>query len=490
MSIRRFLLVVAFLLMAHVVNALPVIPGAFGFGMDTRAAYGLVGTNPTIYRVTILSDSGVGSLRDALEASGPRVVIFETSGTIVLSTDIIILNPYVTIAGQTAPSPGITIKGFGVQVYTHDVLMQHLRIRPGDGPPLQPQTMGHDASIMYQDAYNVVFDHNSFSWAQGKNTESGSLGNGSRVTYWRNISSEALYHAANVIIDAGQPSSLGLLLFQSYVQQPAFFSVIGNLLAHNSDRNPEIQGPVNAHIINNVIYDWGKDTTEYSWATFIFSSDGSGLPPKVDIMGNQYIAGQPTSPFTPLTAIGIWNAPSGTQVYINDNAIDQTRQAVNATFLHNSSSAIVGSPPVTLSGVTVLASGGVEAFVKANAGARPADRDSVDLRIISEVTNRTGDMISSQNAVGGWPTLAVNSRALTTPANPHAVTASGYTNLEVWLQGYATAVESTGFVVTTPPASPPLGCVMLSNGQPMTFSFGGGNGLNKDIKVWGTLCPL
>jgi hypothetical protein len=432
-------------------SPLPVIPGGQGFGMFTRAAYGC-GSNPSVLRVTNLNDSGTGSLREALLAAGPRVVIFELSGTISLSNDIIVTTPCATIAGQTAPSPGITIKGFGVQVYTHDVLMQHLRIRPGDGPPLQAQTMGHDGSIMYSDAYNVVFDHNSFSWAQGKNTEAGSLPTGAQVTYWRNITSEALYHAANVIIDAGQPSSLGLLLFQSYVQVPAYFSIIGNLFAHNSDRNPEIQGPVNAHIINNVIYDWGKDTTDYHWATFMYG-DGSGNPMKVDIIGNKYIAGPAAgTPFTPLVAIGTYNTPAGTQVYIDDNAIDQSKQAVTAVVHHNGDVS-VGSPPVSLSGITVLPSSGIEASVLTNAGARPADRDSVDRRIVSEVQNRTGQVISSQSQVGGWPTLTVNVRALSLPANPHTATASGYTNLELWLQGYAATVEGTT-VEPTPPDMP------------------------------------
>jgi hypothetical protein len=407
--------------------------------MFTRAAYGC-GSNPSVLRVTNLNDSGTGSLREALLAAGPRVVIFELSGTISLSTDIFVTTPCVTIAGQTAPSPGIQITGYGIQIYTHDVLMQHLRIRPGDNSGgRQPQTAGHDAAIIYT-AQNVVFDHNSLSWAQGKNTLAGSLPDGAQVTYWRNILSEALYYGANVIVDPGQPSSLGMLLAQSYVQVPMSVSVLGNLLAHNSDRNPEIQGPVNAHFINNVVYDWGKDTTDYRWATFIYG-DGTGLPPTVDIIGNKYIAGPPPSPFTPLVAIGTYNTPSGTRVYINDNAIDQSQQTVTEYINYYGSDPIVSTPPVSLSGITVRPSLDIESFVLKSVGARPADRDSVDRRIVSEVQNRTGQVISSQSQVGGWPTLAVNARALTLPANPHTVTGSGYTNLELWLQGYAAIVE-------------------------------------------------
>ena len=201
-----------------------------------------------------------------------------------------------------------------------------------------------------------------------------------------------------------------------------------------------MQGPVNAHFINNVVYDWGKDTTDYRWATFIYG-DGTGLPPQVDIIGNKYIAGPPPSPFTPLVAIGTYNTPSGTRVYINDNAIDQSRQTVTDYINYYGSDPIVSTPPVSLSGITVRPSSDIESFVLTSVGARPADRDSADRRIVSEVQMRTGQIISSQSQVGGWPMLAVNARALTLPANPHTVTASGYTNLELWLQGYAATVE-------------------------------------------------
>jgi hypothetical protein len=92
------------------------------------------------------------------------------------------------------------------------------------------------------------------------------------------------------------------------------------------------------------------------------------------------------------------------------------------------------------SGFKPLTSASVEAFVLANAGARPADRDAVDTRIVQEVRSRTGRFVKTQTDVGGWPTLAVNARALTLPQNPHAVTASGYTNLEIWLHGHASAI--------------------------------------------------
>src|ERR1043166_1194378 len=97
----RFTLTLIFV--ASAVSAQPVVPGGAGYGMETRAAYG-AGSDPTIYRVTNLNDSGRQSLREALEATGPRIVIFEISGTITLNSEIGINSPYLTVAGQTAPS--------------------------------------------------------------------------------------------------------------------------------------------------------------------------------------------------------------------------------------------------------------------------------------------------------------------------------------------------------------------------------------------------
>src|SRR5262245_6732199 len=102
-------------------NYLSVIPGKAGYGMQTPAVRG-----GTVYKVTNLNASGAGSFRAAVEASGPRVVVFEVSGNIDLGGgEINVYNPYLTIAGQTAPAPGISIINGGFALVTHDVLMKH-----------------------------------------------------------------------------------------------------------------------------------------------------------------------------------------------------------------------------------------------------------------------------------------------------------------------------------------------------------------------------
>ena len=138
-----------------------VFPGAVGFGVDTPA-----GTDGQVLRVTTLDASGPGSLRAALETPGARLVVFEVGGVIDLAgKGLSIGEPFLTVAGQTAPSPGVTIIGGGISVGTHDILIQHLRIRPGDrGLPKKSGWEPDGLSTSGGNSYNIVIDHCSFTW--------------------------------------------------------------------------------------------------------------------------------------------------------------------------------------------------------------------------------------------------------------------------------------------------------------------------------------
>ena len=147
-------------------------PGAEGFG-----AFATGGRGGTVYEVTNLNDSGPGSLRAVVETEGPRIVVFRVGGTIELQESLKIDDPYITIAGQSAPGDGITLKGYELRIRTHDVIVRYLRIRSG---PSAAQD-----SVQLLGAERVILDHNSFSWATDENA---SATQGSKdVTFQWNI---------------------------------------------------------------------------------------------------------------------------------------------------------------------------------------------------------------------------------------------------------------------------------------------------------------
>jgi hypothetical protein len=145
-------------------QALPVIPNASGYGIETPA-----GRGGKVYKVTNLNNSGEGSLKACVDASGPRVCVFEVSGTIHMTDDLHVRNPKITIAGQTAPSPGIMLRGGALFIKTSDVLVQHIRVRAGDdkvgADPDNRDALKIDAGGLSAPVNNVVVDHCSFSWA-------------------------------------------------------------------------------------------------------------------------------------------------------------------------------------------------------------------------------------------------------------------------------------------------------------------------------------
>ncbi len=423
--------------------SLAVIPGApLSFGMSTRAAYGGVG-NPTVYRVQNLNDSGANSFRAALAQTGPRVIIFETSGTIPLASDLYVSDPYVTIAGQTAPSPGITLKNYGLRVETAHVHAQHFRVRPGG------LTCNNCIQVFnVAGAHDIVFDHISASWGQDENWVMQNPSADLNITVWRCITSESLQLPPVSGCSGGTANSHGMLLYAGAKN----VAVIQTLFASNVERNPYMQNDTKSVLLNNLIYQWSG-----AWAFFYGNHrDLPGGPWFSTVAGNRNIVG----PSTADASNPAWHfffysdvETPGNQLYRLDNTVDDPNGYVVERLSQLSYNPDVGSPPSETPlpvGYSPLASTAVEAWVLARAGCRPADRDAVDARVVAEVRARTGGFPSSESQVGGWPTLAVNTRALTLPANPHVVTPSGYTNLELWLHAYAAGVEGVAAVPSAP----------------------------------------
>ncbi len=248
-------------------EALPAFPGAVGYGTDTPG-----GRGGRVITVTTLADDGPGSLREAVTAKGPRTIVFRVAGEIRLKSHLRITEPFVTVAGQTAPGSGITLRDAGLYVNTHDVVIRFLRSRVGDS--LVEEFDTQDAlQISGDDTYNVVVDHCSFSWSIDE-------GVGIRVpahdiTFSHNIISEALRQPfSKEQIGKERSHSMALILSGG----PTRTSLHNNLLALCNSRNPRIQGGRH-DFINNVVYGWG-------WLTGTFSRD-----PEVNFIGNYYKRG-------------------------------------------------------------------------------------------------------------------------------------------------------------------------------------------------------
>jgi len=405
---------------------LPVFPGAEGFGTISRA-----GRRGQVLRVTSLAAEGPGSLRAALSTPGPRVVVFEVGGIIDITSALVIDQPYVTVAGQTAPDPGITIIGAGLVIITHDVLVQHLRIRVGDRPE-GPAPDGRDALAIYcppdneEPVHNVVIDHGSFSWAIDECASTWDKGV-EDITLRQCIFSEGLSHSLH---PKGEHSK-GLLIGDHARR----VSIIGNLFAHNKMRNPFVKGDVSVLIVNNLVYNPGTDAIHFG------DAEGSG-PSLGAVIGNVFIPGPDTPDYVPMINLLIDMKPASA-IYALDNdpgghrlwRSGRSRKPFYALDTYEDC-------PIRVTPLTIRPSRDVRDWIPANAGAYPARRDAIDHRIVSEVVSGTGHIIDSPSEVDGFPQPMPVERVLALPADPDGdADKDGYTNLEEWLHQQAAEVE-------------------------------------------------
>jgi pectate lyase len=420
-------------------DPIPAFVGAEGFGTLTPGGSGrhLASPATTVFRVSSLADSGANTLRACVDATVPRVCIFETSGRITLKTPLVIKSPFITIAGQTAPAPGIMITDASLRVATHDVVIRHVEIRIGDDPsgPNPEQRDGVTvAGTSSARVYNVVLDHISVSWGIDEN-----LGIGlyvSDITISNSIISEALYNS----IHPKGPHSKGLLV-GDLAQN---ISIHHNLLAHNQDRNPRIKPGTKTEFISNFVYNWGGGSSGWNEAN-IADTENTSIPSLLNFIGNHYKVGRDGRPAAPLYADPI---ATGSRAYVLSN-IGPTRTSESQDEWKIASiptSARAVTPAFPLSGVVPHSGIQTPDYVLSNAGARPKEANSIDIRVKLEAQNGTGTLkdclIGCSKPAGDFPVKAVINRPLTPPANPNGDdNNNGYTNLEEWLDGFAAAVE-------------------------------------------------
>ena len=417
--LKKIHTVCALFLLSAISSAAPVFPGAVGFGIDTQA-----GRGGRVIVVTNLNAKGPGSFSEAVRAEVPRIVVFEVGGVIDLERrSVTINNPFLTVAGQTAPSPGITFIRGGIGIATHDVLIQHIRVRPGDAG--QPKRSGWSPDgIATHAAYNVVIDHCSVSWAVDENlTASGPRYEGPDktshdITFSNCIIAEGLNDSSH---EKG-PHSKGSLIHDNCTD----IAVFGNLYAHNVSRNPFFKAFTTGIIVNNLIYNPGSRAVQLDWPTSEWK-DRTIAPQnaRISIVGNVMIYGVDSRSYLALIS-------KKGDAYIHDNLAfkrDGTPAELTAGRIN-----LLNEKPSWPDGLEAMPASKVIEYVNTNAGARPKDRDEVDRRIIREFQQRKGRIIDSQDQVGGYPDHKQSLRKLNIPDN----------NIDQWLAEFTGEVEREG----------------------------------------------
>jgi pectate lyase len=377
------------------VSETPAFPGAEGAGRLARG-----GRGGRVIRVTTLEDGGPGSLRAAVEAKGPRTIVFDTGGTIRLKKPLVVRNGQVTIAGQTAPGGGITLRDYVFEIAADDVVVRYIRSRLGDESRVESDafTIGRGRRI--------IVDHVSASWSVDETLSSGSAYRSAAddlrdVTVQWSIISESLRHSLHAKGDHGYGSLLR-------GARGARMSFHHNLWAHHGARMPRpgnYLGPVEDSVgayydfRSNLFYDWGGSHAGYN-----ADSGDKASHAFYNFVDNAYKRGPASE--KPI-------------------AFDERNPIARAWFSGNSMDGRIPADPWSLvSGRTdpgyrlagplamppVTRDTAPRAYEKVLAGAGASlVWDSVDVRVVGSVRAGTGNLIDSQSQVGGWPELAPGS---------------------------------------------------------------------------------
>lgn len=401
LSMRWFIIVSLCLFTSALVCAVPVaFPGAEGSG---RFATG--GRGGDVYEVTNLSNSGPGSIVDAVSA-GNRTIVFRISGTIELGDVILRPKSNTTIAGQTAPGDGICLKGRIYIGSVSDVVIRYIRVRVDEGG-----ANSDGDAIDIASGNNIIIDHVSASYARDE-TISCQDGSDNITVQWC-IMSEALNF---------EDHSYGSLIRGEYGEEKTYHH---NLYAHNRGRNPRpgnytstSQDPEGLHcdFRNNVMYNWAGSQPGYNADTSTTS--------RYNFVGNVSIAG----PESNVTGWAFEEKAVDAYAYWSGNAYGTNYASVSVPsdqwslvrFSGFDTAEITAykarSYEIPMEPVTTTSAAQALEDVLDGAGASLA-RDSIDARIVNEVRTGTVTYYGSKNGLAGiidytsdladpWPTLS------------------------------------------------------------------------------------
>jgi len=375
--------------------AIPAFPGAEGFGMGA-----IGGRGGRVIEVTNLNDSGPGSLREAVESDGPRIVVFRVGGYIELKSMLDINTPFITIAGQTAPGDGICLRNYGLSVRADNVIIRYLRVRPSDSAKEE-----FDA-ISILNGRKVIIDHCSGSWGVDEviSVVSRRPGLGDVTVQW-SIISESLNCSAHRKGCHGYAS----LIRAGFGNGVTYHH---NLYAHNSGRSPRPGNYVDSKtdpcglffdFRNNVVYNWGGKHAGYN-------DDGKNDANSIthmNFVNNYYIKGPNST-----GSIAFRESTTCSKAYFSGNWMegvcpeDPWAFVEFADFTEAQKIAYKQSAPIPAAPVTTEDASTAYTRVLADAGAAFPVRDAVDKRIAENVIKKTGAIINHIEEAGGYPLLA------------------------------------------------------------------------------------
>ena len=394
---------------ARAASAVPAFPGAEGFGAATVG-----GRGGRVYEVTNTNNSGAGSLRNCVQATGARICVFKTGGLITLKSPLSINHPYITIAGQTAPGGGITLRtASGGDVFsteTSEVIMRYLTVRPGPGG----ENHGNQIAASGTPLHNILIDHSTFSWGVDSDLE----------TWYRVYNMTIQWSIISEALDCSTHSkgchSKGLMI-GGYAGSESKNSVGSeditvhhNLMAQDVDRTPLMQLCGTAQVINNVSYN-----PKY---TFSHQQNNCIVPDVnwINWVGNYHKKGPDSTGDTDLKVIPADNGrfSGGAKVYVSGN-IGPSRPTTSqpeSNWVDPESRQFIVSTAAPAPAVTTTDAQTAYNAVLAGAGNSKGlacdgswvnRRDSIDARVVNDVQNGTGHIIDDPSDVGGWITPAL-----------------------------------------------------------------------------------
>ncbi|TKJ35920.1 MAG: pectate lyase [Planctomycetes bacterium B3_Pla] len=423
--------------------SVPAFPGAEGFG-----AQSLGGRGGKVLFVTNLNDAGPDSLRAAVEADGPRTVVFRVSGTIALKSTLAIRNSHITIAGQTAPGDGICLKNHALAIAADHVIVRYIRCRPGDN------TEAESDALSISSGRDIIVDHCSASWSVDETLSASTGGQLGNVTVQWCIISESLHDSSHHKGAHGY----GSLIRGGWGNGYTFHH---NLYAHHharlprpgnyNDRSKDPDGFI-FDFRNNVIYNWAGRAAGYN----ADGSNGTNSITKMNFVGNYYKTGVNSA-----GSLAFSESTRSARAWFGGNCMNGSCPAepwslvTFSDFSPRDLGAYIQSEPISVPPVRTDDAVAAYKRVLTEAGAVLPKRDAVDSRIVGEVGTGTGKIINDEDEVGGWPELKSarppkdsdrdgmpddwekrNGLDASDSADGSAdADADGYTNLEEYLDG-------------------------------------------------------